>query len=163
MEESQLAHAVFRSHPRPPAQVKPGGTRRGSCIAPFYFCVRDVPLPAVARFAAPPEAIPSGDARGLLSLRSFIPAWQTSERFRSSFPHMPSVNFHLEAVFSRGTGRLIPFETSGTCDLCQLVHPLQTQESSADRGSSPRLLGIHPPRSPHLRLYQLGGAILPWD
>lgn len=57
VEDSQLAHAVFRSSSSAAYAGGRVGTCRGSCIAPFYLGVRDVPLPAVTRFAAPPEEV----------------------------------------------------------------------------------------------------------
>jgi hypothetical protein len=105
----QLAHAVFRNSTSAAYAGQAGMDLAAGHASRLSIFVRDVPLPAVARFAAPPE-------RQLIRRRSwaFVPSQCCSctedfAAFPLVVPHMPSVNFHLEAVFSRGTGRLIPF------------------------------------------------------
>lgn len=63
------------------------------------FLNRDVPLPADALFAAPPERFRSGDAHGVHVPSQFCSCPPDFGAFPLVIPHMPSMSFHLDAVF----------------------------------------------------------------
>jgi len=149
-----------------------GHASRLSCLIPRCSATRKMRgLSRLRRNPYVPATLVGFDPFAVLFLQ---------RRFRSVSarlsPH--AVNELPPRLFFRGTGRLIPLTflsgwrhdspraaatRSPTANRRAGLKPAPTTKRSADHGSSPRLLGIHLPCSPHLRLYQLGGAILPWD
>lgn len=127
-EASQPALAVFRSHPRPPQWPAGNVSRRGSCIAPFLIAMFRYPPPRGS--AAPPEPFRPGDAPGVLFPSQSCSRTVDFRAFPLVFPHVPSVNFHLDVLFfsrDRPTDSL--FRGSGENCLASAAsfHPLRTQ------------------------------------
>jgi hypothetical protein len=98
-----------------------GVARRGSCTTAF--------LPAMFRYppshelcAAPPEIGIPATLLGF-SLRSFVPALEVSERFRSSFPTCRPVGFHLDLFLSRDRPSDISFRGRYRSCLGSAFHP----------------------------------------
>lgn len=147
MEPGQLAPAVFRS---PSTSATIGRWRRmllaaGHAPRPFY------PRCSATRSRASPSRLRREDWSRRRSwgftLRSFVPGRQVSERFRSSFPTCRQVGFHLDLFLSRDRPSDVCRRGRYRQRLGTAFHP-HTHVKTADHGSPPRLLGLHPAHSP---------------
>jgi hypothetical protein len=112
MKQASRPLRSFAVHPRPPHWPAEDASRRRSCIAPFLIAMFRYP-PSRAS-AVPPGPIGPGDAPGVLVPSQSCSCMADFRAFPLVFPHMPSVNFHLDVLFfSRDRPTDILFRGSG--------------------------------------------------